>query len=60
MLTALEHAIGPGDMSAPGWQLHRLAGNLAGFYSVSVSGNWRLIFRFEKTDAVDVNYVDYH
>ena len=59
-LTALEHATTPGDMNAPGWKLHRLSGDLAGFFSVSVSGNWRLIFRFEEADAVDVDYVDYH
>ncbi|OGI38696.1 MAG: hypothetical protein A2V91_04905 [Candidatus Muproteobacteria bacterium RBG_16_64_10] len=59
-LTTLEHAVRPEDMKTPGWQFHRLTHDLAGFYSVSVSGNWRLIFRFEKTDAVDVNYVDYH
>ena len=47
-------------MKVPGWQFHQLTKDLAGFYSVSVSGNWRLIFRFEKTDAMDVNYVDYH
>lgn len=59
-LTTLEHATSPKDMNAPGWRLHRLSGDLAGFYSVSVSGNWRLIFRFERTDATDVDYVDYH
>ncbi len=59
-LTALEHATSPEDMNAPGWRLHRLSGQRAGFYSVSVSGNWRLIFQFEGTDAVDVDYVDYH
>jgi proteic killer suppression protein len=60
MLTALDHAVAPKDMNAPGWRLHRLAGELAGFWSVSVSGNWRLIFGFKGNDAVDVNYVDYH
>ncbi|MDH3690343.1 MAG: type II toxin-antitoxin system RelE/ParE family toxin [Gammaproteobacteria bacterium] len=59
-LTALEHATSPKDMNAPGWRLHRLSGDLAGFYSVSVSGNWRLIFRFVGTDAIDVEYIDYH
>lgn len=59
-LTALEHAISQKDMNASGWRLHRLVGNLAGFYAVSVSGNWRLIFRFEGTDVVDVDYIDYH
>lgn len=59
-LTALENATSPKDMNAPGWRLHRLRGDLVGFYSVSVSGNRRLIFRFEGADAVDVDYVDYH
>jgi len=59
-LTALTHATGPGDMNAPGWQMHRLSGDRAGFYAVSVSGNWRLMFRFDGQDAVDVEYLDYH
>ena len=59
-LTALDHAKSPADMNAPGWRLHRLTGDLAEFHAVSVSGNWRLIFRFEGTDAVDVDYLDYH
>ena len=59
-LTALEHAIGPKDMDAPVWDLHRLRGDLAGFYAVSISGNWRLIFRFEGANAKDVDYLDYH
>jgi proteic killer suppression protein len=61
LLTALEAAAHPGDMNASGWRLHRLrGGELAGFYSVTVSGNWRLVFRFDGTDAVDVDYLDYH
>lgn len=59
-LTALAHATSTKDMNAPGWGLHKLRGNLARFYSISVSGNWRLVFRFEGTDAVDVDYLDYH
>jgi proteic killer suppression protein len=59
-LTALEHATIPKDMNAPGWRLHRLRGEFAGFHAVSVSGNWRLIFRFEGPEVVDVDYVDYH
>ena len=59
-LTALEHATSPRDMDAPGWGLHRLSGELAGFYAVSVSGNWRLVFRFKGTDAMDLDYLDYH
>ena len=59
-LTALEHAVDAKDMGAPGWGLHRLKGDRSKFYAISVSGNWRLIFRFEFQDVVDVDYVDYH
>jgi len=59
-LTALAHATSPKDMSAPNWRLYRLRGDMAGFYSVSVNGNWRLVFRFEGTDVLDVGYLDYH
>jgi proteic killer suppression protein len=44
----------------PGWRLHQLKGDLKGFWSVSVSGNWRVIFRFEDGDAFDVDLIDYH
>ena len=59
-LTALEFAKRPADLNAPGWRLHPLKGDLRGFHAVTVSGNWRLIFRFHNTDAEDVDYVDYH
>ena len=48
------------DMNFPGSDLHPLKGDLRGFWSVNVSGNWRIIFRFENGDAFDVDYVDYH
>lgn len=44
----------------PGMRLHGLKGDLAGFWSVSISGNWRIIFRFENGDAYDLDLVDYH
>ena len=48
-------------MDIPGFRLHALTGNLRGHYAVSVSGNWRVIFRFnEHGDAIDVDYIDYH
>ncbi|HET7396568.1 MAG TPA: type II toxin-antitoxin system RelE/ParE family toxin [Gammaproteobacteria bacterium] len=59
-LTALEHARSPQDMNAPGWRLHALTGEWRGYSAITVNGNWRLVFRFEGTDAVDVDYVDYH
>jgi len=48
------------DMNFPGSFLHRLTGDLAGQYSVRVSGNWRIIFEFQGGDAYIVNYDDYH
>lgn len=48
------------DMNIPGLKLHQLKGDLAGFYAVSVSGNWRVIFRFEDGEATDVDFIDYH
>src|SRR5271157_189 len=59
-LFALDNAKRPSDMGAPGWQLHPLKGPLAGHWSVSVSGNWRLTFAFEDEDAILVDYQDYH
>jgi proteic killer suppression protein len=47
-------------MAAPGWNLHRLKGQLEGHWSVSVNGNWRMTFRFNATDAEIVDYQDYH
>lgn len=44
----------------PGMRLHRLKGDMSGFWSVSVSGNWRVIFRFDDGQALDVDLVDYH
>ncbi len=48
------------DMRYPGSNLHQLRGDLVGFWSVRVSGNWRVIFRFAEGNATDVNYLDYH
>ncbi|HMQ03006.1 MAG TPA: type II toxin-antitoxin system RelE/ParE family toxin [Pyrinomonadaceae bacterium] len=59
-LFALDNAIRPEDMNAPGWRLHQLRGELAGHWSIDVSGNWRLAFAFEGNDAVLVDYQDYH
>ena len=44
----------------PGWRLHRLKGDLKEYWSLSVSGNWRLIFRFANSTAEDVDLIDYH
>ena len=46
--------------SRPGFRLHRLKGNRIGQWSMAVSGNWRIVFRFVDGEAVDVDLVDYH
>ncbi len=60
ILARLHASTCPQDMRLPGLQLHPLKGNRAGTWAVKVSGNWRVTFAFEGTDAVDVNYEDYH
>ena len=60
ILTALEATATVEDMAFPGSGLHHLRGDLDGFWSVKVSGNWRVIFRFENGDAYDVDYLEYH
>ena len=47
-------------MDLPGFRLHPLKGDLTGYWSVAVSANWRIVFRFEGADARDVDLVDYH
>jgi len=59
-LAALNAAVAPGDMGLPGLKLHPLKGGRSGTWAVSVSGNWRITFRFSGKDAVDVDYEDYH
>lgn len=60
VLSALDMAAVIDDMALPGMRLHPLRGDYAGFWSVSISGNWRIIFRFENACASDVDLVDYH
>lgn len=59
-LARLDIAKSTADMNVPGWGLHLLTGDLAGHYSVTVNGNWRMTFKFEGEDAVLVDYQDYH
>jgi len=60
MLDRLDAAREPRDMNLPGYRFHRLKGKRGDTYAVDVSGNWRLTFRFEDGEAVDVNLEDYH
>ncbi len=60
ILARLNEAMAVQDMGLPRYRLHPLKGELAGFWSVTVSGNWRIIFRFENGSAYDVDLTDYH
>ena len=60
VLSRLHAATGPRDMNLPGLYLHELKGKSKGRWSVRISGNWRITFRFEGPDAIDVDYEDYH
>ena len=60
LLSALDVAVTPNDMSAPAYHLHPLSGSLDGHWSVRVDGNWRLTFAFEDEDVILVDYQDYH
>jgi len=60
ILARLDEADEVGEMALPGFRLHPLKGELAGFWAVTVPANWRVIFRFEAGHAHDVDLVDYH
>lgn len=60
ILGRLHAATSPKDMDLPGLRLHELKGSRRGTWTVDVSGNWRLTFKYDGVDAVDVNYEDYH
>lgn len=60
ILTILQAAKEVRDANFPGSGLHQLKGEYAGYWAIRVSGNWRLIFRFEEGDILDVDYIDYH
>ena len=60
ILARLNASATPDDMDLPGFRLHRLSGEYAGFWAVTVRANWRVIFRFDDGHATDVDYLDYH
>lgn len=60
ILGVLDQASSPEEVDLPGFRLHALKGEYDGFYAVQVSGNWRVIFRFEGDQVTDVDYLDYH
>ena len=59
-LAALNQASRPQDLNAPSWRLHQLKGSLKGHWSITVNGNWRLTFKFDRNDVILLDYQDYH
>jgi proteic killer suppression protein len=60
ILTVLDAATGPQALDLPGYRRHPLKGDWRGWWSVTVRANWRIVFRFEGADPVDVELIDYH
>jgi proteic killer suppression protein len=60
ILVRLDASGSVADMDVPGFKLHPLKGDRRGFWAITVQANWRVIFRFEDGDALDIDYVDYH
>ena len=60
VLGRLDASYEPKDMNLPGLTLYELKGKRKGTWSVSVSGNWRVTFKFQGPNAIDVDYEDYH
>ena len=60
ILGRLNASTSPGDMDLPGSYFHQLTGNREETWSVRVSGNWRVTFRFDGVHAEAVDYEDYH
>jgi toxin HigB-1 len=60
ILSTLHAASNIEGMDLPTFRLHPLKGELKGFFSVTVRANWRVIFRFDGGDALDVDFIDYH
>ncbi len=60
VLAKLNTSMSINDMNFPGSNLHPLKGEKKGYWAINISGNWRIIFRFDNENAYDVDYVDYH
>ena len=60
ILSLLDAAMKPEDLNYPGSNLHPLKGELKGFWSVTVTGNYRIIFQIINGDTYLIDYLDYH
>jgi len=60
ILDALDSAVSPEDMDIPGLRFHRLKGEMAGRFSLRLTGNWRVTFAWSEQGAIDIYIEDYH
>ena len=60
MLTVLDTVSSPYVIDIPGGRLHSLKGDRMGYWSLTISRNWRITFRFDEGDVFDLDYEDYH
>ncbi len=60
ILTSLDAVTSEEDIMALGSGIHKLSGDLSDFWSIKVSANYRIIFKFDNGDVYEVDYLDYH
>lgn len=60
ILHAMSTARSVEEVDLPGYKLHALTGDMKGLWSVTVSANWRIVFRFDGVDFYEVDLIDYH
>jgi toxin HigB-1 len=60
MLDTLDAATRPEEMNIAGYRFHRLKGDCADTYTITVTGNLRITFAFDGEDAIRVDLEDYH
>jgi proteic killer suppression protein len=60
ILIRLEICTNPKQLDLPGLRFHKLKGREKDFYSLTISGNWRIVFKFDGFNVTDVDYLDYH
>ena len=60
ILSALNVAAHPAELDMPGFGFHELRGDRRGTFSVRVTGNWRVTFKWDDDGPFDVDLEDYH
>lgn len=59
-LDALDGAVTLKDLDLPGFKTHPLKGFKPTRYAISINGAWRITFEFDKGNAYEVDFVQYH